>query len=287
MMFRNGVRLRRGFTLIELLVVVAIIALLISILLPTLRSARERARQVVCLSILRQVGTSTQYYVNEHYGWYLPHSQLGTPEAPDDPDFWWENYVFRATLGIEKDPARIDSLFYHNVPDDLVCPMATLSVELKVQGYDPLVQELAHMNHSYGYNTWNFKRPPDYENVYRGYRDTHVSRPADKMAFADSLDWDLWAHSPNHEMYPTLGEQYDPTGTQRTGSGIAWRHRFDGEDGEINVCYFDGHASSITNRDAVPLAVLGEPPWQRYEIYNWFWNAADLHPWYLNTIDPP
>ncbi|MBI4580927.1 MAG: type II secretion system protein [Planctomycetes bacterium] len=43
-----------GFTLIEVLVVVAIIALLVSILLPSLKAAREQARSAVCLSNLKQ-----------------------------------------------------------------------------------------------------------------------------------------------------------------------------------------------------------------------------------------
>lgn len=57
-----------GFTLIELLVVISIIALLISILLPALRTARETARGIVCLSNVRSGGLACAMYAADHDG---------------------------------------------------------------------------------------------------------------------------------------------------------------------------------------------------------------------------
>jgi prepilin-type N-terminal cleavage/methylation domain-containing protein len=63
---------KSGFTLVELLVVIGIIAVLIGILMPTLKRARQAAVQVTCASNLRQISLLYQIYTNDSKGW-LPH----------------------------------------------------------------------------------------------------------------------------------------------------------------------------------------------------------------------
>lgn len=76
---------RSGFTLIELLVVVAIIALLISIALPSLKAARRTAKRTVCMTNLKQIGTALQTYMPSNRERFptmasLPSQQLLLPE---------------------------------------------------------------------------------------------------------------------------------------------------------------------------------------------------------------
>ncbi len=59
---------RNGFTLIELLVVISIIALLLAILMPSLQSARNQARVVICSANAKQIGQLVSVYQADHNG---------------------------------------------------------------------------------------------------------------------------------------------------------------------------------------------------------------------------
>ncbi len=88
---------RYGFTLVELLVVIGIIALLISILLPSLNRARQSAASTVNLSNLRQLGTGLEFYRNENDGLFPLHSSLKSDTVnatPPTPRVRWADRIY-------------------------------------------------------------------------------------------------------------------------------------------------------------------------------------------------
>ncbi|MFA5292454.1 MAG: prepilin-type N-terminal cleavage/methylation domain-containing protein [Phycisphaerae bacterium] len=75
----------RGFTLVELLVVISIIAMLLAVLMPAMKKARQQAQKVVCSSNMRQMGVALQCYLQD--------SDTRLPDSSchhlDDPNQYW------------------------------------------------------------------------------------------------------------------------------------------------------------------------------------------------------
>jgi len=147
--FRRSHRLAPAFTLIELLVVVAIIALLISILLPSLSKAREQAKAAVCAANNHNVGQSCMIYMGQFSGTFpnndpYPMNPLGIagtswaarngnsptekfdpvhgyitlyaneipPDIPVEADEPWEEYPFGFRVQSQYEPDTIWEGFY-------------------------------------------------------------------------------------------------------------------------------------------------------------------------------
>ena len=84
----------RGFTLVELLVVIGIIAVLISILLPTLRGVRRQAAVVQCSSNMKQIATAMLMYIQDNKGKFPPcQVRAGGPGLPNG--IWFPNELVR------------------------------------------------------------------------------------------------------------------------------------------------------------------------------------------------
>jgi prepilin-type processing-associated H-X9-DG protein len=128
-----------SFTLVELLVVISIVALLLSILAPSLRSARERAREVVCAARLKQWGVAFHCYATENAA-YWPHCDGLDREDPDpnNPDLippgakpWtvanWHGWVDLLPTTIKHKPWRYFKKREHPKEDTFYqCPSGIL-----------------------------------------------------------------------------------------------------------------------------------------------------------------
>lgn len=222
---------RCAFTLLELLVVTGIMALLLSMLIPSLASARQQAKSVVCRSNIRQVLLANGYYAQDHMGVYCP----GAADFLKNLHRWH---------GQRDHPSEaFDSSRGPLV--DYLGPEATIR-QCPSFPADKIAEESGGFergNGGYGYNNAyiGVRVAGESENEYVIETDqagawlAKIQRPGETIMFADSafaghgLIEYSFAEPRFHPRYPLY----------RAAPSIQFRHR-----GTANVGWCDGHVDS-------------------------------------------
>ena len=226
---------RRGFTLVELLVVVAIIALLISILLPSLSSARESARTVKCAANQKQFVSANHMYANESDGYFAAIWQR--VNGGNHP--WFRNPKYRSMM----DQARgRGSGNASDWPEGLHCPS-----QPELSGFP---SPGMYRGRIYG---WNRSGWPDFVGWWAGGEGEAVHLPsvrqtATTIAGGDANDWNLAKGKADYlNIYRVSGELTGAEG----GSWNATMYRHQNEEA-ANYMFFDGHAEVLHHSEAYP-----------------------------------
>jgi prepilin-type N-terminal cleavage/methylation domain-containing protein len=223
---------RDGFTLIELLVVIAVIATLAALLFPVFARSREKARQAVCLSNLKQIGSAMMMYVQDYDETY--------PGGSPGSDFW----VPGPEGSWEKIPTSVAAVLQPYVKSRQVffCPTNPTG-DSPWGHWDPRFVRLSYVYH-YGISEgWSW---PDYPRGKLSGRRRPLSQPeVDKPALLQMvMDQFIDVHS-------TVG---------RSGKERKWADR--PEEARWNIGYADGHAKFTRFVDH----------WVPREKGPWVWN---------------
>ena len=220
----------RAFTLVELLVVIGIITVLIAILLPVLRKARDQARTVVCASNMRQLGIAALAYCSANKG-ILP-----TPEGfpPNQLPYDAISSLGRGVLEFQtgtlwpylgNDIGTRQRVF--NCPSDDGDPRTFFDDDTGGQLLLPGVTR----NFSYSYNGF-LNRPFGPRGGTAGVPIVQVRHPVDKMLVVEE----------EGPVFPSSGIS-NATGPHGVNVYLTKRH-----DGLCNVCFFDGHVEKLNPR---------------------------------------
>jgi prepilin-type N-terminal cleavage/methylation domain-containing protein/prepilin-type processing-associated H-X9-DG protein len=193
-------RTKKAFTLVELLVVIAVIALLLAILLPSLNKARELANRIVCGQHLKTLTQASNAYSNTFDGFYVPlsfHAIGPNPTNASDNSVsvtgWHYRWMFNRALinYIQKKSfgASDNSVYQGNyaLPKEFLCPSDKISKDPSNKGTGGVLLSYAYNGQEWGWakisNAANDSRS------YCGFRSDLLKAPGDKMQFTDSVDW--------------------------------------------------------------------------------------------------
>ncbi len=224
-------RNNHAFTLVELLVVIGIIALLISILLPSLSRARAQAYTVKCMSNLRQIHTYIVMYQNDHRGWCLPANNYRSNWEMGD----WYGIIMRLYFkangdngsgGLVKGKDAFTILEKTQFSKFLLCPANSRPPYNYAAGLgsDGLSESPIKWTYTFnrGFGDWDKIQqytPPSAEQVvqYRMKRATEV--PDSVFVMADMAAWLPNGRGANNYRFVTFAREVNPLDGAFAASG--------------------------------------------------------------------
>lgn len=234
---------RKAFTLIELLVVVAIIALLISILLPSLSKARETSRMVKCLAVQKQMGQANIMYADASDQVYVDLRRNKNGVNAIGGGFWGANIQFRQMLGLPvvKNSGTTPGTGQRGIPE-LMCP-----------NKPPIYLQRGEWYRSFAFNGMGSPGLLNRSVWTDGFVNrARVTVPADKVMGMDAANWALTSSS---QMDPVIHWDIHGDDHPRGRSHAAYRHL-----DQITMVMHDGHAANFTKTEAFPRKNGGTGP---------------------------